>query len=460
MSELREPLLSSAQDLIGSPHYPGPVFRPEPPNRFPAHPSFLDTMEEADTNSTVVQLGSQVNSAVLCYNGVAFGLESGTVGLLEASGDIRELGYHSQSVQALSTKGNLLASGSRDGTAQLWNLDTHQQSPIRSVHTSPVGVVEITTDGRFVLSASEDGTLPRTSVLYGTEGKLPGHEAAIRCIAVNLMGNIVTGAENGEVKLWNNNESYCLHTFTRHTARVTCVALTSNNLYAVSGSADGTLKVWNLSTLAEQTTMRGHEKAVLCCTVTFDCSKLISGSEDTKVRVTDLATMLNSIVFTGHRAPVTQVYATLDSKYLLSASVDVIVCSLDDPQELARLSGHTATVTGLCLTLDYQYIVSTSLDGTLRIWGKRSDHETVFTKPVVSYPSISPAAPIQYPEINLSAPAAPVQPTSLLLQEEDAYAQMLGSNPDPPKTVWWGYKCSVWSVIITLVICFFILTSD
>src|SRR5262245_11241195 len=63
-----------------------------------------------------------------------------------------------------------------------------------------------------------------------------------------------------------------------HTDTVNAIALSSNELVAVSASSDGTLIVWDLTTFAQTHTLRGHHAEVTAVVVTADGKRGFSAS--------------------------------------------------------------------------------------------------------------------------------------------------------------------------------------
>ena len=73
-----------------------------------------------------------------------------------------------------------------------------------------------------------------------------------------------------------------------HTAKVECIAATSDNRYIVSGSCDYTVRIWNTLENAQVDILNGHMSPVKCITVTADNRFIVSGSSDQTVRIWNL----------------------------------------------------------------------------------------------------------------------------------------------------------------------------
>lgn len=77
--------------------------------------------------------------------------------------------------------------------------------------------------------------------------KQQGHFNSMVSLAYSPDGQyIVTGGEDGKVKVWNTSSSFCFVTFTEHTSGVTAVTFTSNGYVILSASLDGTVRAFDL----------------------------------------------------------------------------------------------------------------------------------------------------------------------------------------------------------------------
>ena len=181
---------------------------------------------------------------------------------------------------ALSGDGRLLASGSQDKTARLWETAPASGSPGRLLatlegHTSSVSSVALSEDGRLLASASYDGTVRLWAIApvhpegpeYAGPGLLTilqGHTGAVRGVALSGDGRLLASASyDGTVKLWkvapavpsatqeggsfqaSEPSGGLLATLWEHVGGVLDVALSGDGMVAASGGWDGTLKLWD-----------------------------------------------------------------------------------------------------------------------------------------------------------------------------------------------------------------------
>ncbi|KAJ4452083.1 hypothetical protein ANN_03599 [Periplaneta americana] len=78
--------------------------------------------------------------------------------------------------------------------------------------------------------------------------KQQGHFNNMTCLAYSPDGQyIVTGGEDGKVKLWNTSTGFCFVTFHEHTANISAVQFSHNRKFIISASQDGTVRAYDMT---------------------------------------------------------------------------------------------------------------------------------------------------------------------------------------------------------------------
>jgi WD40 repeat protein len=113
---------------------------------------------------------------------------------------------------ALSGDGGLVASGSFDGTARLWEATSGRLIATLQGHTGAIRGVALSEDGGLVASGSVDGTVRLWEVPSGQPlAILQGHTLSVEGVALSKDGGLLaSGSLDGTVRLWETRSGACL----------------------------------------------------------------------------------------------------------------------------------------------------------------------------------------------------------------------------------------------------------
>ncbi|HIK06011.1 MAG TPA: caspase family protein [Trichormus sp. M33_DOE_039] len=167
------------------------------------------------------------------------------------------------------------------------------------------GVVRfaISSDGQTIVSGGQDGTV-RLWNLQGQPLVEPflGHEGEVNSVAISSDGQtIVSGGQDGTVRLWNLQGQLLVEPFRGHEGEVWSVAISSDGQTIVSGGDDGTVRLWNLQGQSLVEPFRGHENGVLSVAISSDGQTIVSGGQDGTVRLWNLQGLPLAKPFRGHQ---------------------------------------------------------------------------------------------------------------------------------------------------------------
>ena len=247
---------------------------------------------------------------------------------------LRKLEGHTEVVRgvAFSPDGHRLASGSANGTINLWDIETggvvttfEDRGQAYSVDFSP--------DGCWLASASYDHT----------------------------------------VRLWEVSTGDFVSNLAGHTDSVYSVAFSLDGCWLASGSYDHTVRLWEVSTGRLVSILQGHTDVVYSVAFSLDGRWLASGSYDRTVRLWEVSTGRLISTLYGHTNRVLSVAFSPDG-WLASGSVDQTVRLWEVPSGnlVSILQGHTGHVNSAIFSPDGKVLVSTSGDGSVRFWETRS----------------------------------------------------------------------------------------
>ncbi|XP_043268384.1 periodic tryptophan protein 2 homolog isoform X2 [Venturia canescens] len=137
--------------------------------------------------------------------------------------------------------------------------------------------------------------------------KQQGHSNNMNCLAYSPDGQyIVTGGDDGKVKIWNTMTGFCIVTFQEHISAISSVLFSHNRKFIVSASYDGTARAYDLTRYRNFKTLTSPRPVQFSC-LALDSSDefLAAGGQDffdIYLWSVKLGTLLE--ILSGHEGPV------------------------------------------------------------------------------------------------------------------------------------------------------------
>ena len=284
---------------------------------------------------------------------------------------------HSDAVDAVawSPTSKLIASGSMDGTVQVWSPYAGSPAPLFTYrgHSGSVLGVAWSPDNMRIASASSDRTVQIWEPFSGkTLLTYRGHADTVRALTWSPDGvHIASSSEDHTVQVWDSATGQTLLTYNGHADTVVSVAWSRDGKRIASAGFDGTVQVWDATTGNNVLTYRGHSGAVNAVAWSPDNMRISSASSDRTVQVWDSSTGERFIAYTGHTDTVLTVAWAPNSKFIASGSADktVQVWEFTTGAPLMTYTGHSDVVlTVAWWPIDATYIASGSKDKTVQVW--------------------------------------------------------------------------------------------
>ena len=258
-------------------------------------------------------------------------------------------GSGTQSIQDLvinedNTRIFSVSNDSNDQSVRIWDIEDSKQYPFCQGHYKEMMRIELTPDGKQMVSCSKDFNIIIWDLKDGKQkAKLKGHNWFVMSVAVTSDGaKLVSCTYNSNVRIWDLKKQVCIASL-------------------------------NIDTSCWFVTMGPDDKEFIlaCC--------------DSSIRIYDIETKhLKKKFDDGHNSAVYRVYMTPDKNKLVSCGDDqlIIVWDYHKTEVLQIIEGHSEKVFSLALVksgADLK-IVSGSSDKTVRVWNIKTGAQECIIK--------------------------------------------------------------------------------
>jgi WD40 repeat protein len=246
---------------------------------------------------------------------------------------------------AISSDGQIIASGLADGSITLWNKKTGKELRTFSGHSGSIHSLAISADGKTLASGSRDNTIKIWNIQTGqllhtlTEGS-----GIIVSVAISPNGQMISSAsiENRTIKIWDLRSGKLLHSLNGHSYPIWSIAFSPDSQNLISSSVDRTIKIWDVSKGQLLRTLTGHSNIVKAVAISAHGSVIASGS-----------------------------YSNKDVTGGVSSTEDdstIKIWNRNTGELLRTLKGHSGTISSLAIDPFGHILASGSYDGTIKIW--------------------------------------------------------------------------------------------
>ena len=314
--------------------------------------------------------------------------------------------------------GKLLASGSRDRTARLWDLATgKEQRRFTSPEMLQVESFAPSPDGRLLAAGSQG----YVRVWDAATGELrheldAGRAGIVWSVAFSADGRLLAagtgiGGTSGRVRLWDAASGRPARTLDEpHRYDVRVAFAPDGRLLATSGD-DGTIRLSDPATGAEHACLRGHSRPLRSLAFSPDGRALLSAGHDHTLRLWDVAAGRElRRLYEGKPPP-----PDLDGGYLCSDAVfspdgklvawasdtgdagrlgmSILLFDAQTGKEVRRIDpGMSATFDALAFSPDGRTVASGDGDNAIRLWDVATGKESHPFPPVPDpgVPAVSP----------------------------------------------------------------------
>ena len=229
---------------------------------------------------------------------------------------------------AINPLGDIIASSSTDHTVRLWTNAVGGKNKILKCHPSPIRSVDFSSDGKFLMTGSNDKTI-KIFELYPKHkfiSSYKGHSNWVRCARFSPDNRLIGSCgDDNAVIIFDVEQKSVNYRFLDHTSNVNSCRFSPDGTIIASAGDDGKIKLFDIRMGRLIQHYDAHNDKINCISYHQSGNYIISGSDDSTIKIWDLK--MGQILYTvhGHRGKVKSVNFNIDGDYFCSGGEDSIV---------------------------------------------------------------------------------------------------------------------------------------
>jgi WD40 repeat protein/serine/threonine protein kinase len=270
-----------------------------------------------------------------------------------------------------SADGRTAVSGSEDGDAILWDVQTGAE--IRRFHHGAwVNSPRFSPDGTQLLTGADDNAVWLWDVQTGELiRRFTGHSMWVSSVEWSPDGRtVLSGAYEGdEIYLWDTESGELIRTFDAFSSTLRKMDISSNGLYAAVGYGNSVLLIYEIATGTIVERLYGHSAAVNSVVYNAD-GQLLSGSYDQTVRLWDVENSAVVQRFSGVHSTAAEAVFSSDNTRIFSVDANGLMAFWDvaTGQPLHLIEHSFQGLEKLSFSLDGTQALITEYGGGVSVW--------------------------------------------------------------------------------------------
>jgi WD40 repeat protein len=274
---------------------------------------------------------------------------------------------------AVSHDGGLLLAAGKDREARLFHRGHGQRPPVRLGHGSRIRCAAISPDGELIFTGSDDGT----GRVWNIDGKLVrsvAHRAGVTAAAFgDGYALLATGTSDGRLNLWDLSKQEPVEMRSRHSLRVRDMAFSPDGRLLFSADDDNSACVWSVASREQIASPLAHGGAVVGLAVAPDGKRLITNEADRTARIWTVPQLEGHVFEAPARSMVRTVAFDPDDRLMLMAGGEsdrsgfVSLVDVKAGRVLSTPLVHSQYVQAAAFNHDGTLVASAGYDGMVRV---------------------------------------------------------------------------------------------
>ncbi len=269
---------------------------------------------------------------------------------------------------------------------------------IQTGHADAVQAVALSPDGRFAVSGSADGTLKFWDVATGrviytsyhhldrqpVSAFIGGHFGYITLLpqvtSIDISADgkwLLSGASDGNVVVTEIKTGWMDRLYQQHSKSINAVSFSKDAKLALTGDADGIIRLWQLltGTTFRKFRIKTRPRQITALDLSPDGRMILAGDSEGIIRLIEVAAENSMQILGHHSSTVSAVEFSADGRTAASGSWDgsVRLWDVNQRRQLKSPQSHNSKVIAIEFNRNGDHIMSCAADGTVNVSDKRSN---------------------------------------------------------------------------------------
>lgn len=253
-------------------------------------------------------------------------------------------------------------------------------------HKSSITCICLSSNGNFLYSGSKDGSLVKWCLKERTKLKVIKRKMktqegmkCVRCMAISTDGKFLAVGDSGckEIKVFSGDTLNHIKNLQGHRDIVTGLVFRKNTHTLYSASDDRSVKVWSLDDMAYVESLFGHQSGITSIDALVRERAITSGGFDGSVRIWKIVEE-SQLIFNGHGGTIDCVKLINEENFFSCGDDGQLcvwgclkkkpLCSVPDAHGRDEANNQPMWISSIATLLNTDLVASGSRNGVIRLW--------------------------------------------------------------------------------------------
>ena len=269
---------------------------------------------------------------------------------------------------AYSPDGKRLVTGSRDGTARVWDADTGKGIAVLRGNGGAVSAAAISPDGALAATVGYDRRIRIWDAqCCGEFAGLAAHKGAVTSLSVSRDGlSLLTAGGEGPARVWDAATARERRALGAQGGIVTFAALSADGQRAATAGQDGVARIWDMQTGRELPSLKGRTDPLTSAVFSPDGQTVVTAGKTTVISWNVADGRELKTIDTGTSVQRTVAFSP-DGRYLAIAGLATVIRDMTADREVARLDEKGGAVGAVAFSSDSRRLLTGGREGA-KVW--------------------------------------------------------------------------------------------